>query len=339
MGAADILSQDEIDALLQGVERGDVDTGSLASRDTAGAAPYTFSGHDHIVRGRLPTLEMINERVARHLSASLYNLLRRSLEITASEVQTLKFSEYVRKLFTPASINLVKIAPMGGTSLFVFDPKLVFVAVDSFFGGKGRTQTLAADREFTATEMRVVQIVLSELFDGMRKAWAPVLPVEFEHLGSEVDPQFANIVSPSEMVVVNAFHVELDDTSGELHVIFPYAMIEPFKEVLDAGVQSDRAERDGRWANALKETIKSADVEIRSTLTHTVITLRELLELKPGDVVPAEIPEVVVACVDGVPVFRGKFGTSRGNIALEVTDPPASSAQMAGLFSREAISD
>lgn len=321
MPATDILSQDEIDALLHGVDQGEVETEGPGVPAEAAVRPYDFTSQDRIVRGRLPTLEMINERFGRLFRISLFNLLRRLPEVTVGTVQMMKFSEYVHSLFVPANMNLVKVRPLRGTSLFVLDPKLVYILVENFFGGSGRFQSKIEGREFTATEMRVVQLVLERMFQDLREAWAPVLDISLEYVGSEVNPHFANIVSPSEVVVTTVLHVELDGGGGDLHLTLPYSMVEPIRDLLDAGVQSDRSERDERWTRTLREELESANVEIGVTLTEASLTLRELLEMQPGDVIPVEIPPRLVARVGEVPVFWAKFGTSRGKLALKVEQP------------------
>ena len=187
MADKDILSQDEIDALLSGMDGGEVATEPAGEQSTAGVMGYDFQSQDRIIRGQLPTLEMINERFARNMRTSLFNLLRRSPELSAGSIQMLKFSEYVHSLFMPASMNLVKVKPLRGTALITFDPKLVFALVDNFFGGSGQFNTKIEGRDFTATEQRVVQMVLDLVFADLKKAWETVMPVTFEHVGTEVN--------------------------------------------------------------------------------------------------------------------------------------------------------
>ncbi len=316
--ANDLLSQDEIDALLHGVNEGDVETDSDASVAPGEARPYDFTSQDRIVRGRMPTLEMINERFARQFRVTLFNLLRRTPEISVGGVQMLKFSEYVHSLYVPTSLNLIHIKPLRGTALCVIDPKLVFRIVDSFFGGSGQSHTKIEGREFTGTEMRVVRMMLDEALKNLKEAWTPVMPVEFECLHSEVNPHFANIVSPTEVVVVNSFHVELDGRGGDFHVTLPYSMIEPIREVLDAGFQSDRAEVDQRWLRALSEQTKEAEVEVSGTLASTTVSLRELIEARAGDVIPVELPDEVTLYAEGAPVLRGVYGVSNGCHAIKI---------------------
>jgi flagellar motor switch protein FliM len=320
MSVNDLLSQDEIDALLHGVGNGDVETEDEDLFDGE-AREYDFASQDRIVRGRLPTLEMINERFARYFRISLFNMLRRSAEISVGGVQMLKFAEYVHSLFVPTSLNLTKVHPLRGTGLFVIDPKLVFIVVDNFFGGEGKFHTKIEGREFTPTELRVIQMMLTSAYKNLREAWAPVMEVEFEYLNSEVNPQFANIVSPTEVVVVSSFRIDLEGGGGDLHVTMPYSMIEPIREELDAGVQSDRTEIDERWTVSLQEEMKEAKVDVTSEFIETQLSLREVMDMQPGDVIPIDMPDKVTLIVEDIPAFRGEFGTYRGNRAVKITEP------------------
>ena len=316
----DILSQDEIDALLNGVDGGDVATETDVEIDDGELLSYDFNSQDRIVRGRMPTLEMINERFSRYLRISLFNMLRRNAEVSVSSVQMLKFAEYVHSLFVPTSLNLVRMPPLRGTSLFVFEPKLVFSLVDNYFGGGGKFHTKIEGRDFTQTENRVVRMVLDDIFRDLTKAWDPVMQLDFDYQGSEVNPDFANIVSPTEVVVVSTFHIELENSGGDLHVTMPYSMVEPIRALLDAGVQSDRSEIDDRWQRSIKQEMKSATVDLSSTFMQTTISLRELNELKAGDVIPVDLPELVTLEAEKTPIFKGKFGTYNGNCAIKITN-------------------
>ncbi|OMH30040.1 flagellar motor switch protein FliM [Motiliproteus sp. MSK22-1] len=317
MSVQDLLSQDEIDALLHGVDDGDIDTEDDSEVD--GARSYDLTSQERIVRGRMPTLEMINERFARYTRISLFNILRRSADVSVGGVQILKFGEYVHTLYVPTSLNLVKVKPLRGTSLFIMDAKLVFKLVDNFFGGDGRHAKIEG-REFTPTETRIVQMLLEQVFIDLREAWGPVLKVDFEYQNSEVNPSMANIVSPSEVVVISTFHIELDGGGGDLHVTMPYSMLEPIREVLDAGVQSDVDDKDERWVKALRADIMDAKVDLEMTVAEREITLRDILEMEAGDVIPVEIPEELILKANGIPTFRGKLGVSRSNLAYKVTD-------------------
>jgi flagellar motor switch protein FliM len=312
-----ILDQDEIDALIHGVDSGAVNTAPAPGPNEVSA--YDFNNQMRIVRGRMPTLEMINERFARIFRVSLYNLLRRSPEISVQQIQVKKFSEYVHTLHVPTSLNLVKINPLRGTALVVLEPKLVFATVDNFFGGTGRHAKIEG-REFTATEQRVIHMVLRNVFSDLQEAWSHVAPLEIEFVGSEINPHFANIASPSEIVVVTSFHIEVDGGGGHLHVTMPYSMIEPLREILDAGVASDRLEKDERWLVCLREEIEDAEIQLTTLLGRCNISLATLLNLKPGDIVPCDFAGKVTILAEDVPVFRGSFGLSHGQQAVKVEE-------------------
>lgn len=314
----EVLSQDEIDALLHGIDGGSVDIGP-DDHGADGLRQYDFN-QERIVRGRMPTLEMINERFARLFRIGLFNMLRRTPEVSVGGVEMVKFGEYVHSLYVPTSLNLVKVQPLRGTGLFVIDPKLVFIVVDNFFGGDGRFAAKIEGREFTPTEQRVIQNLLKQAFADLKQAWAPVLEVEYEYQSSEVNPQFANIVSPTEVVVVSRFHIELDGGGGDLHVALPYHMVEPIRGLLDAGLQSDRNEVDERWTRSLREEMKYALVELSSVLYETQLSLREVGNLRPGDIIPIEMPEQVTLFAEDVPMFRGRYGVSGGQAAIKVTE-------------------
>ncbi|MDX1589311.1 MAG: flagellar motor switch protein FliM [Oleiphilaceae bacterium] len=313
----DLLSQDEIDALLHGVDDDGGD--GEPEREAGGVKNFDLATQDRIVRGRMPTLEMINERFARYTRISLFNLMRRNADVAAGGVQIMKFGEYIHTLYVPTSLNLVKMRPLRGTCLFIMDAKLVFKLVDNFFGGDGRHAKIEG-REFTPTETRIVQMVLDQVFQDMREAWSAVFKVQFEYLSSEVNPSMANIVSPSEVVVVSTFHIELDGGGGELNIAIPYSMVEPIREILDAGVQSDVDEVDERWVNALQEDVKEVRVPVNATVVERQISLRDVARFKVGDIIPVDMPEHVTVTANEVPIYKANLGTRDGNLALRIAE-------------------
>ncbi|HWT69094.1 MAG TPA: flagellar motor switch protein FliM [Pseudomonas sp.] len=318
MAVQDLLSQDEIDALLHGVDDGLVQTDNAA--EPGSVKSYDLTSQDRIVRGRMPTLEMINERFARYTRISMFNMLRRSADVAVGGVQVMKFGEYVHSLYVPTSLNLVKIKPLRGTALFILDAKLVFKLVDNFFGGDGRHAKIEG-REFTPTELRVVRMVLEQAFIDLKEAWQAIMEVNFEYINSEVNPAMANIVGPSEAIVVSTFHIELDGGGGDLHVTMPYSMIEPVREMLDAGFQSDLDDQDERWVNALRQDVLDVDVPIGATVARRQLKLRDILHMQPGDIIPVEMPEDMIMRANGVPAFKVKMGSHKGNLALQVIEP------------------
>lgn len=316
MSAQDLLSQDEIDALLHGAdEKPEEDDNS----DEGGVSSYDITSQERIVRGRMPTLEMINERFARYTRISLFNLLRRTADVSSGGLQIMKFGEYVHTLYVPTSLNLVKFRPLRSTALFILDAKLVFKLVDNFFGGDGRHAKIEG-REFTPTEIRIVQLMLEQVFVDLTEAWAPVLTVELDYISSEVNPAMANIVSPSEVVVVSTFHIELDGGGGELHITLPYSMIEPVRELLDAGVQSDVDEKDDRWGKSLQQDVKDLKVELSAAVTHVDVPLQDVLKFKAGDIIPVEIPEFITVKANGLPTIKGKLGVSNEKYSVQVVE-------------------
>ena len=314
MSAQDLLSQDEIDALLHGADEKPEEDDDVGE---GGVASYDITSQERIVRGRMPTLEMINERFARYTRISLFNLLRRTADVSSGGLQIMKFGEYVHTLYVPTSLNLVKFRPLRSTALFILDAKLVFKLVDNFFGGDGRHAKIEG-REFTPTEIRIVQLMLEQVFVDLTEAWAPVLSVELDYIGSEVNPAMANIVSPSEVVVVSTFHIELDGGGGELHITLPYSMIEPVRELLDAGVQSDVDEKDDRWGKSLQQDVKELNVELSAAVAHVDVPLQDVLKFKAGDIIPVEIPEFITVRANGLPTIKGKLGVSNEKYSVQV---------------------
>ncbi len=314
--AENFLSQEEVDALLKGVT-GDQDE-NATPEDDSGIRPYNLATQERIVRGRMPTLEIINERFARLLRIALFNFLHRSAEVSIGPVRVHKYSEFIRNLVVPTNLNLVHMKPLRGTALMVFDPNLVFLLVDNLFGGDGRFHTRVEGRDFTQTEQRIIQRILDIVFETYAKSWEPVYPVEFEYIRSEMNTQFANIATPNEVVVATTFTVELGPVSGEMHFCTPYSMIEPIRDILTSSLQGETLEMDKRWVRLMTQQIQTAEVELVADLGTARATLGEILNLKVGDVLPIAIPELIAATVDGVPVMECTYGRFSGQYALRV---------------------
>lgn len=316
---SDLLSQDEIDALLHGVDDVEEEDENLeGSSQSEGTSDYDFSSQDRIVRGRMPTLEMVNERFARHMRISLFNMMRRTAEVSINGIQMIKFGEYVHTLFVPTSLNMVRFRPLKGTALITMEARLVFILVDNFFGGDGRYHAKIEGREFTPTERRIVQMLLKIIFEDYKEAWSPVMDVSFEYLDSEVNPSMANIVSPTEVVVISSFHIELDGGGGDFHVALPYSMLEPIRELLDAGVQSDKEDTDMRWSKALRDEIMDVPVELSTKFLEVELSLQRIMDFKVGDIIPIEMPDHITVLIEKLPSFRAKLGRSRDNLALKI---------------------
>jgi flagellar motor switch protein FliM len=314
--AKDFLSQDEVDALLNGVT-GVTDEPEVAE-DTSGVRPYNLATQERIVRGRMPTLEIINERFARLLRIGLFNFVRRTAEISVGPVRVVKYSEFVRNLVVPTNLNLVQIKPLRGTGLLIFNPDLVYLIIDNLFGGNGQFHTRVEGRDFTQTEQRIIQRMLAVVFEDLEKAWQPVHAISLEYVRSEMNTQFANIATPNEVVVVTTFNIELGSAGGEFHICMPYSMIEPIRDVLCSSLQGEQIDVDKRWVKMLSKQVQSADVEMVVNLGRAELTLQQVLNMQPGDVISLNIAQPLVAEVDSVPVMECKCGVFNGNYALKV---------------------
>jgi flagellar motor switch protein FliM len=312
----DFLSQDEVDALLKGVT-GEADE-PVEEVDTSGARAYNLGTQERIVRGRMPTLELINERFARLLRIGLFNFMRKSAEISVGQVRVLKYGEFVRNLPVPTNLNMVQMHPLRGTALMVFDPNLVFLIIDNLFGGDGRFHTRVEGRDFTPTEMRMIQCLLDVVFAELEKAWLPVHKIKFEYLRSEVNSQFVNIATPSEIVVATTFTTEFSGATGEFHICIPYSMVEPIRDRLYSTTQSEQVTADKRWINMMRYQVQDAEVELVANLGSAKVTLGQVAGMQVGDVITLEIPPLIVAYVDGVQVLDGTYGIANGQYALKV---------------------
>ena len=314
--ANDFLSQDEVDALLEGVA--DDEEPLNPEVPDGGARPYSLGKQERIVRGRMPALEIINDRFARLLKSGLFNFVRRSPEISVGPVKLVQYSEFVRNLTVPTNLNVARMRPLRGSCLFVFDPSLVFAVVDNMFGGDGRFQTRGEGRDFTPTEQRIIRKLLEVVFDGLQKSWASVHPLAFEYVRSESHTQFASIATPSEIVVTSTFNIELGDAGGQLQICIPYSAIEPIRDALDAPNRGDSPGPDERWMRMLSTQVQLAEVELVAQFAKIPATLERVMQMKVGDVLDLEAPRAVQAAVDGVPVFECKYGSQNGHYALRV---------------------
>jgi flagellar motor switch protein FliM len=313
----EFLSQEEVDALLKGVT-GEAEEEAAAPQEDGGVKPYDLGRQERIVRGRMPTLELINERFSRYLRIGLFNYMHRNAEIAVGPVRVQKYSDFVRNLVVPTNLNLVQIKPLRGTALVVFDPNLVFLVVDNLFGSDGRFHVRVEGREFSATEQRIIMGLLNVVFREYEKAWKPVYEISFEYVRSEMNTQFVNIATPSEVVIAYTFTIDLSGKAAEMHFCLPYAMVEPIRDVLYSTMHSEQAGSDQRWTTLLRKQLLSAEVELVAPLAHAELTLGEVMHLKVGDVVPIEIPQTIEVKVDGVPLLQCRYGINNGQYALKV---------------------
>jgi flagellar motor switch protein FliM len=314
-----ILSQNEVDALLQGIGGdGPADEAAVDADAEGGVRGYDLANPQRFVRARMPTLEVVNERFARNIRSGLFQLMRKNAEVSIGAIQVHKYSVFLREVAAPANFNIVGVRPLRGSALVVCDPNLVFAVIDALFGGAGKYHTRIEGREFSATEQRVIQRLVNSIADEYRKAWAGIYPIELEYQRSEMQPQFANIAAPGEMVVSTTFTLEIGDTTGTIALCFPYSMLEPIRDVLHAAPQGDAGEPDRRWVDLLQSEIQAAEVELVATLANAPATVEQLLSFKPGDFIELDLSPVIQAKVDGVPVFDCHYGTSNKHYSIKI---------------------
>ncbi|MBC7483189.1 MAG: flagellar motor switch protein FliM [Rhizobacter sp.] len=312
-----ILSQDEVDALLQGIT-GESQKLDAEEVDNTAIRSYDIASQERIVRGRMPTMEIINERFARNIRIGLFNLIRKSPEIAIGSIKVQKYSAFLREIVVPTNFNIVSVRPLRGSGLIVCDPTLVFAVIDALFGGAGKYHTRIEGRDFSPTELRIITRMIEVITAEYKKAWQGIYPLELEYQRSEMQPQFANIATPSEVVVATSFTLEIGDTSGTIHFCIPYATLEPIRDILYSTMQGDAVEPDRRWVNLMKEQIQSAEVELVAELAHAPATVEQLLALKAGDFIELDMRPSLLAKVAGVPVIDCHYGISNGKYALKV---------------------
>ena len=312
-----VLSQDEVDALLQGItgesqklEQDEIPAG--ATRD------YDLASQERIVRGRMPTMEIINERFARNIRIGLFNFIRKSPEVSIGGIKVQKYSAFLREIVVPTNFNIVSVKPLRGSGLIVCEPNLVFSVIDSLFGGAGKYHTRIEGRDFSPTEQRVISRLVEVICAEFKKAWQGIYPLDLEYQRSEMQPQFANIATPSEIVVATSFALEIGGTSGTLHFCIPYSTLEPIRDVLYSTVQGDSTEPDRRWINLLTTQIEAAEVELVAELATAPTTVEQLLAYKPGDFIELDLDPAIQAKVDGVPLLDCHYGTANGRYAIKI---------------------
>ncbi|MFL6664222.1 MAG: flagellar motor switch protein FliM [Rhizobacter sp.] len=311
-----VLSQDEVDALLQGIAGEDF--GGAEEKPQGGIRRYDISTQEKIVRGRMPTLEVINERFARNIRSGLFNHIHKSPEIMIGAVRVQKYSAFLREIAVPANFNIMSVRPLRGSGLVVFEPSLVFAVVDALFGGTGRLQTRIEGRDFSPTEQRIIQRLVEVVTVEYQRAWSGIYPLVLDYQRSEMQPQFASIATPSEVVVSTSFSLEIAETSGSIHFCIPYSTLEPIRDILYSTMQGDGTEPDRRWVNLMTSQIQQAEVELVVELAHAPATVEQMLAFKPGDFIELDLRRGIQAKVSGVPVFDCHYGTSNGKYALKV---------------------
>jgi flagellar motor switch protein FliM len=313
-----ILSQDEVDALLQGITGEDQAPEADEAPQVGGVRGYDLASQERIVRGRMPTLEVINERFARNIRVGFFNFIRKSPEIAIGSIKVQKYSAFLRELVVPTNFNIVSVRPLRGSGLIICEPTLVFAVIDALYGGAGKFHTRIEGRDFSATEQRVITRLIEVITAEYRKAWDGIYPLELVYQRSEMQPQFANIATPSEVVITTSFTLEIGETSGTIYFCVPYSTLEPIRDVLYSTMQGDASENDRRWVKLMTQQLQSAQVQLVAELAQAPATVEQLLSFKVGDFIELDLHQAIQAKVAGVPVFDCHYGTSNGKYALKI---------------------
>ncbi len=336
MAQDDLLSQEEIDALLKGVS-GEEDSAPSENSSKARIRPYNPATQHRVIRERLHALDIINERFARYFRTSLFNLIRRSADITVDSVRYQSYSDFARNVPVPTNLNLLAMKPLRGTALAVFPPNLVFMVVDNLFGGDGRFVTKSEGREFTSTEQRIIRRLLGLAVEAYEGAWKSVYPLEIDYLRSEIQVKFTNITSsPNEIVVNSTFHVEVGNLASDFNIVLPYTMIEPLRSLLNGPLTDSHPDEEQKWSSRMAGELRQSQIELVADFGDIPCSIGQVMALKVGDVLPFELPDIVVARVDSVPVMTCEYGSQSGQRALRVKDlidhSPASGKMHADRF-------
>ena len=315
---AEILSQDEVNALLRGISSGSIETEK--QEEAGGIRAYDLTSQDRIVRGRMPTLEIINERFARLLRNDLTSALRKVAEITSTSVDMQKFGEFLKNIPLPTSLTIFKMPPLRGFGIFVLDARLVYNLIDIFFGGTTDLHVKIEGRDFSPIENKLIKKITDMAFNAMKAAWTPVSPVDIEFQRSEINPQFATIVTPTEVVIINRFEVDIEGAVSKFMICIPYSMVEPIKEKLYSGFQSEQLEIDQRWIERFKERLKESELDIKVKIGMTNISAHDFLKIKKGDVIVLDkrIEEPLVIEIENIPKFIGYPGKINNQVAVKL---------------------
>ena len=316
-----ILSQDEIDALLKGVDSGEVETQAAEEAQSAGGVKqYDIFNQERIVRGRMPTLELITDRFTRHQSLSWSALLNTKVEFNIIGTQIMKFGAFLKTVPIPSSLNVFRMDPLQGNGLFVMNAFLVYLIVDFFYGGKGQTHVKPEGRDFTPIQLRIIKKLVHVVFEDLEKAWRAALVVKTDLVRSEANPQFAMVVSASEIVFVTTLQVQFGDISSDFFLVYPYSMLEPIKEKLYSGIVSDQVEQDGSWATRFHEKLQECPLALTVRLGTVSVKVRDVLDFAPGDLILLDQrPGDPLDCfVEGYLKFQGSPGVSKGNHACRI---------------------
>jgi flagellar motor switch protein FliM len=318
--AEQILTQNEVDALLKGLSNGEIKTEADAPHDSGGVRPYDFHNPEKAVRGRMSVLEMVHEKFCRHLRGSVFNLLRKTIDCAPDGIKAMKYEEFMRNLHMPSSLNIFSFQPLKGSGLLAIDPSLAFLIVDSYFGGDGRFHTRVEGRDFTPVELSVIKKVVDIIFHEITEVWKAIYPVEFKFFRSEMNPHFVNIMSANDIVIVSTFRMEIEAVNNRFYVCMPFASLEPIKDKLYGTEKVATAEVDKKWSARLREQFDLVQIGISGEIGEATISFAELLNLRAGDIIELDkkVKEPLEVNIEGAPKLYARPGVIDNHYAVKI---------------------
>ncbi|PCH53148.1 MAG: flagellar motor switch protein FliM [Cellvibrionales bacterium] len=320
METNEVLTQGEIDALLSGVEDSSVPTETGTYQNPGEVQLVDFSNQSQLLNSGIPALNVAHERFALDFCESISNTMRCASTVEFAGTHVVSFIDYLNSMELPTYINFINLKPMSGLALAVFDANLIGALVDRFFGGGiSYEEATSSKRDFTPAEKRMGNMLLQSAFTDLVAAWQSLLPLEPELVQTETNPDFAHLLNPSEPLMLNTFDIKFDNGGGKFQLAIPHTMIEPLQDRLVSVYKPDTPAINGAWAPIIVEEIKSATMQVASILGQAELTVKEILDLTPGDVIPLEVKDKVTLYAEGIPVFMGEFGASNGKNAIKVT--------------------
>ncbi len=335
--SSNLLSPEELAALASGIDDGTIAIDSGFNLTTR-VKKHDLASEDSTLGVNTSSLEMINERFVRLFRLGLMEVLRTSPRINPSRAQIVRFGDYLKDLRPPLAVNTIRINPLRGFSMVTIEPTVVFSALDNFFGGSGSgmpgtPRRRAADKDvdlppnwlpptrmFTPTESRIIKVILEVFFRSLKEAWAPLLPVDFDHVGSEINPQFAQIADENDLVIMTRFDTEgVGGVKGFVDLVYPYASLKPLRDLLRNRVQADGSEEsDMKWRNELSAAVGDAQLELQVLLGTVFDHYARVEHLKEGDLLFFKKPELATMLVGGLPAFEVQVGMSGPQVAVRI---------------------
>lgn len=351
MAEKDVLSQEEIDALLESVDDGSaaaeeetqaaegsndgdkpkvkksksatVETAEPVDEPSEDASYHkvrtlNFTGQQRVIKGQLPVLDKIYDRAVRNFATDIYQLTARDFEIKQEALSIVKHRDFMSALPNPSLMGIYKFKPLRGKGIVLFDSVFVYDLVDYYFGGSSQFFAQKDKTDFTATELRVMDVVNKKLIANLVHAWEPIISLDIVKFNEETNPQLVNITEPDEMLLVARFNLNFGKETGSFYFILPYSMVEPIKQQLELGASRPDDEIDPNWVKSLREELMEVELTISASMAESTSSLGNVTDWQAGDFIPMEINDVVTLDIEGTPSFTATIGTANDKRALKI---------------------